>query len=111
MDPNVIDSLISQAQVASKSCVTAADNWLGYLEGAREEALRVAASLADARRASDSERSRLRAEIDKSRAELDGVNLQIKDARRELERTLKSRDDLKAEMRSIFDQFVSKKVA
>jgi hypothetical protein len=111
MEANVIDTLITQAQVASKSCVTAADNWLGYLQNAREQSLRVAASLADARRVADAERARLRTEIDKSRKELDQVNLSISDARKDLERTLKARDNLKAEMRSLYDHFVSQKVA
>ena len=111
MEANVIDTLITQAQVASKSCVTAADNWLGYLQNAKEEALRVSAGLAEARRVADAEKARLRAEIDKSRKELDQVNLSINEARKDLERTLKARDNLNAEMRSLYDHFVSQKVA
>jgi chromosome segregation ATPase len=106
-----IDKLIYQAIVARKAIAAQDDNYITHLQNAKDEALRIVKELDGARRAADAQRAQLKSQMEQARKELDQVNLQIKEARRELEGTLKSRDNLKAEMRSIFDEFASRKVA
>jgi hypothetical protein len=111
VEANVIDTLITQAQVASKSCVTAADNWLGYLQNAKEEALRVAASLTDAYRLADAERARLRAEIERAHSELAEATAELGKVRKEIERERKQIELEKANFRKLMNDVVAQKVA
>jgi hypothetical protein len=86
MDANQIETLITQAANARKSCETADDNWIGYLKDAREQALRVAVEMEQQRRLADHEKARLKTEIERSRAELRDANLELAKVRKDLER-------------------------
>jgi hypothetical protein len=84
MDPNQIETLITQAADARKSAETADTNWLAYLGNARESALRVAAQMKEQQQLADALKARLQSEIGKLKTEHAKEERELAEVRKQL---------------------------
>ena len=77
----IIERLIAEAVAAHATCASADDAWLAELERMRAEALRIVGDMNDAERAAADTLAKLRAELERTRAELGVVNAELAKAR------------------------------
>jgi hypothetical protein len=111
MTMDTIDGFIVEVTTKRDAALTVFDNFAGYLKSIHGEIVRIAAEKDATERLAATERARLKNEIEKSRAELAEVALAVKQARKELEKTLKANEHHKAEIRKIMDDIMGKAVA
>jgi hypothetical protein len=77
----IIESVIAEAVAAHKAAEVADDAWITGLQQMRAEALRIIGDMNDAERAAADTLAKLRAELERTRAELGVVNAELAKAR------------------------------
>jgi hypothetical protein len=108
---DTIDGFIAEVTNRRDAALTVFDNFIGYLKQIHGEVLRIAAEKEATERLAGTEKARLQKEIERSRAELDKLNIEIREAKRELERTHKQNDRDRREILDILDNIKAKAVA
>jgi hypothetical protein len=106
-----IDHYIMEVGTKRDAALNVFDNFAAYLKQIHGEVLRIAAEKEATERLAGAEKARLNNEIERSRKELDQLGIQIREARKELERAVKETTRHKAEIRKIMDDIMGKAVA
>jgi hypothetical protein len=104
-----IDGFIVEVTNKRDAALTVFDNFIAYLKQIHGEVVRVAAEKEATERLAGTQKARLKTEIDGARKELDKLNLEVREARRTLEQTLKENARHKQEIRKIMDDIFQKK--
>ena len=104
-----IDHYIMEAETKRLAALTVFDNFIAYLKQIHGEVLRITIEKEQTERLAATERARLRTEIDGARKELNELNLEIREAHKTLERTIKENARHKQEIRKIMDDIFQKK--
>jgi hypothetical protein len=104
-----IDHYVMEAETKRDAALTVFDNFIGYLKQIHGEIVRIAAEKDATERLAGTERARLKNEIDGGRKELNELNLEIREARKVLEQTIKENARHKQEIRKIMDDIFRKK--
>jgi hypothetical protein len=99
---DTIDGFIVEVTTKRDAALTVFDNFAAYLKQIHGEIVRIAAEKEATERLAGAEKARLKNEIEKSRAELDKLNLEVREARKTLEKTIKQNDHQRAVGRAMF---------
>jgi hypothetical protein len=108
---DTIDGFIVEVTNKRDAALTVFDNFIGHLKQIHGEVLRITTEKEQTERLAGTERARLKNELDGARKELDELNLEIREAHKTLERTIKENARHKAEIRKIMDDIMGKAVA
>jgi hypothetical protein len=106
---DAIDGFIVEVTTKRDAALTVFDNFIGHLKQIHGEVVRIAAEKDATERLAATERARLKTEIDGARKELAELNLEIREAHKTLERTIKENARHKQEIRKIMDDIFQKK--
>ena len=104
-----IDGFIVEVTNKRDAALTVFDNFIGHLKSIHGEIVRIAAEKDATERLAATERARLKTEMERSRKELDKLNLEIREARKTLERTIKEKDHHSREIGRILDDVMGRR--
>jgi hypothetical protein len=105
---DTLDGIAADAAKHRDMAVNIFDGFIAHVKSIHGEIVRIAAEKDAAERLAATERARLKNEIERSRKELDQLGIQIREARKTLERTIKEKDHHSREIGRILDDVMGK---
>jgi hypothetical protein len=104
---DTLDGIVSDLTSRRDAALVVFDGVIAYVKGIHGEIIRIAAEKDAQERLAATERARLKTETERSRKELDQLGIQIREAKRELERTHKQNEHDKRQILDILDNIMT----